>query len=154
MKAQLSHAVFAGCSINGSDDIATATTIEGTPHPTKKRKSKGPSLSTKDKTDEAILQFILNDNDERSRITTLSPSTTTMTALISTSKDEYIREKKQILVRANEIAVAREISDAVDFNLHKWKTCLKELQDMEKYGIAVNHPVFLVPCHKGNRQIA
>ncbi|KAI2492946.1 hypothetical protein MHU86_21585 [Fragilaria crotonensis] len=39
--------------------------------------------------------------------------------------------------------MAREISDAVDFNLQKWKTCLKELQDMEKDGIAVNHPVFL-----------
>lgn len=77
MKAQLSHAVFAESSINGSDDIATATTIEGSPCPTKKRKSKGPPLSTKEKTDEAILRFILNNNDEHLRITTLSPSTTT-----------------------------------------------------------------------------
>ena len=141
MKAQLSHAVFAESSINGSYDITTATTIEGSPCPTKKRKSKGPPSSTKEKTDEAILRFILNDNDEHLRITTLSPSTTT--TAITDSKDEYIREKKRIAVRADEVAMAREISGAVDFNLHKWKTCLKELQDMEKDGIAVNHPIFL-----------
>jgi hypothetical protein len=39
--------------------------------------------------------------------------------------------------------MAREISDAVDFNLQKWKVCLRELQDMEKDGISVDHPLFL-----------
>ena len=141
MKAQLSHAVFAESSIDGCDHITTPITIEGTPCPKKKCKSKGPPSSNKEKTDEAILRFILNDNDEHLRITTLSPTTTT--TAITSCKDEYIQEKKRIAVSADEVAMAREISDAVDFNLQKWKTSLKELQDMEKDGIADIHPVFL-----------
>ena len=89
MKAQLSQAVFAESSINGSVDIITTPTIvDGTPCPTKKQKSKGPTSSTKEKTDEAILRFILNDNDEQSRITTLSLSATT--TAVSSSRDDYI----------------------------------------------------------------
>jgi len=141
MKAQLSHAVFAESSIDGCDHITTPITIEGTPGPKKKCKSKGPPSSNKEKTDEAILRFILNDNDEHLRITTLSPTTTT--TAITSCKDEYIQEKKRIAVSADEVAMAREISDAVDFNLQKWKTSLKELQDMEKDGISVDHPLFL-----------
>ena len=97
MTAQLSQDVFAEFPINGSDN-RTPTTKEGTPCPTKKHKSKGPPSSTKEKTDEAILCFILNDNDHKhSEITTLSPSTAT----IASSRDEYIRETKRIAVRAN-----------------------------------------------------
>jgi hypothetical protein len=55
----------------------------------KKKTSKGPTSSTKEKTDEAILRFILNDNDEQSRITTLSPPSATTTA-VSSSRDDYI----------------------------------------------------------------
>ena len=108
----------------------------------KKKTSKGPTSSTKEKTDEAILRFILNDNDEQSRITTLSPPSATTTA-VSRSRDDYIREKKRITVRADEVAMAREISDAVDYSLQKWKVCLRDLQDMEKDGISVDHPLFL-----------
>jgi hypothetical protein len=108
----------------------------------KKKTSKGPTSSTKEKTDEAILRFILNDNDEQSRITTLSPPSATTTA-VSSSRDDYIREKKRITVRADEVAMAREISDAVDYSLQKWKVCLRDLQDMEKDGISVDHPLFL-----------
>jgi hypothetical protein len=143
MKAQLSQAVFAESSITGStrDNAAAAPIEEGTGTPsTKKRKSKGPPSSTKEKTDEAILRFILNDNDEQSRITNLSQSTTPP---ITSSRDEYIQEKKRIAVRADGVALAREISDAVDFSLQKWKVCLKELQEMEKDGISVDHPLFL-----------
>jgi hypothetical protein len=31
----------------------------------------------------------------------------------------------------------------VDYILQKWKVCLRELQDMEKDGISVDHPLFL-----------
>jgi hypothetical protein len=140
MKAQLSQAVFAESSINGSVDIITTpTTVDGTPCPTKKRKSKGPTSSTKEKTDKAIIRFIFNVNDEQLRITTLSPSATT--TAVSCSRDDYIREKKQIAVRADKVAMAREISDVVDYRLQKWKVCLRELQDMEKGGISVDHPL-------------
>jgi hypothetical protein len=142
MKAQLSQTVFAESSINGSVDIITTpTTVDGTPCPTKKRKSKGSTSSTKEKTDKAILCFLLNDNDEQSRITTLSPSATT--TAVSSSRDDYIREKKQIAVRADDVAMSRDISDVVDCSLQKWKVCLRELQDMEKDGISVDHPLFL-----------
>ena len=69
---------------------------------------------------------------------TTSPSTAT-----STTRDEYIQVKKRIAVRADEVAMACEISDAVDLNLQKWKDTLKHLQEMENDGIPVNHPIFI-----------
>ena len=77
------------------------------------------------------------DRDE-SRTTT-SPGTTTT----SSSRDEYIQVKKRIAVRADEVAMAREVSDAVDMNLQKWKDTLKHLQEMENDGIPANHPIFI-----------
>jgi hypothetical protein len=127
-------------SISGSDGLTTQTIVGlRTPsHPTNTHKSKEPPSSTKEKTDKAILCFILKDNDEQARITTLSQSTTSSS--ITASRDEYIWETKQITA----VHAARKISDAVvDYSLQKWKICLKELQEMKKNGISVDHPVFL-----------
>ena len=133
MKAQLSQDAFAESSIKGSDAVET-------PSPKKIRTLKGPPSSTKDKTDEAILRYILKDSADEARTTTASSGATTTT---TTSRDEYIREKKRIAVRADEVAMAREISDSVDFNLQKWKGALKDLREMENDGIPVDHPIFI-----------
>jgi hypothetical protein len=134
MKAQLSQDAFAESSIKGSDAVET-------PSPKKIRTLKGPPSSTKDKTDEAILCYILKDSADEARTTTASSGATTTT---SSSRDEYIREKKRIAVRADEVGMAREISDLVDFNLQKWKGALKDLREMENDGIHVYHPIFIV----------
>ena len=68
---------------------------------------------------------------------------TTAAAVTSSAKDEYIREKIRIAVRADDVAMAREVSDAVDLSLLKWKAALKDLQDMKADGIPVNHAVFI-----------
>jgi hypothetical protein len=39
-------------------------------------------------------------------------ATTAAAAVTSSAKDEYIREKKRIAVRADDVAMAREVSDA------------------------------------------
>lgn len=141
MKAELSPDVFAESLIHGGGSSVAARTSneaiggqEGTPFLTKKRKSRGPPSSTKDKTDEAILRFLSKEetDDAQERI------------VASSSKDEYIQEKKRIVVRADEIARAREIAAAVEFNLQKWKKCLNELRDMEKNdGFSVDHPIYI-----------
>jgi hypothetical protein len=65
----------------------------------------------------------------------------TTTRTTASAKDEYIREKKRIAVRLDEKAMAREVSDAVDLSLQKWKATLKELQEMEAQGIPTGHPI-------------
>jgi hypothetical protein len=61
----------------------------------------------------------------------------------SSAKEEYIREKKRIAVCADDVAMASEVSFAVDLSLQKWKAALKDLQDMKADGISANHSIFI-----------
>ena len=71
--------------------------------------------------------------------------TTTMSTATASAKDKYIREKKRIAVCLDDQAMAREVSDAVDLSLQKWKAALKELHEMEAHGIRTDHPISLGP---------
>lgn len=146
MKAELSPDVFAESLIHGSrgSSVAASTSNEAigqeeTPFSTKKRKSRGPPSSTREKTDEAILRFLSTQETDDAQERTVASRT-----VASSSKDEYIQERKRIVVRADEVARTREISAAVEFNLQKWKKCLNELKDMEKNdGFSVHHPIYI-----------
>jgi hypothetical protein len=61
----------------------------------------------------------------------------------SSAKEEYIHEKKRIAVCADDVAMAREVSDAIYLSLQKWKAALKDLQDMKADGIPANHAIFI-----------
>ncbi|KAI2510247.1 hypothetical protein MHU86_4125 [Fragilaria crotonensis] len=108
-----------------------------------KKSKRGPPSGAKERTDEAILKFInqqlLEDKNDASEKETTSAAG----AVTSSAKEEYIREKKRIAVRADDVAMAREVSDAVDLSLQKWKAALKDLQDMKAGGIPANHPIFI-----------
>ncbi len=78
-----------------------------------------------------------NDSSEKDE-------TTAAGTVTSSAKEEYIREKKRIAVRADDVAMemARKVSDAVELSLQKWKAALKDLQDMKADGIPANHAIF------------
>ena len=145
MKAQLTKDVFSESIIDGiiaDDDNLDATTTSFESGKRQRRTyNKGkppPSTSgTKEKTDEAILKYINSSLIESNNLT--ERMTTTRTT--ASAKDEYIREKKRIAVRLDDQAMAREVSDAVDLSLQKWKATLKELQEMEAQGIPTGHPI-------------
>jgi hypothetical protein len=106
------------------------------------RKTKGPPSSTREKTDEAILHHLLKDQTDDARSMFAGPSTS--------SKEEYLREKKRIAMRVDEVAAARDVSamardasDAVDLNLKKWKATLQDLKEMKEAGFDEIHPIFL-----------
>ena len=153
MKAELRSDVFAESSIDGSiaiadrdeEDIEDVTTASQKRHTNKRTRRLGgpPSSGAKEQTNEAILKFInqqlLEDKNDASEKETPSAAG----AVTSSAKEEYIREKKRIAVRADDVAMAREVSDAVDLSLQKWKAALKDLQDMKAGGIPANHPIFI-----------
>lgn len=145
MKAQLSNDVFAESLVQGSSctTSAAAAVMTPPPRPRMNRKTKGPPSSTREKTDEAILHHLLKDQTDDARSMLAGPST-------SSTKEEYIREKKRIAVRVDEVAAARDISamardasDAVDLNLKKWKATLQDLKEMKDAGFDEIHPIFL-----------
>jgi hypothetical protein len=77
-----------------------------------------------------------NDSSEKEE-------TTVAGTMTSSAKEEYIREKKLIAVCADDVAMAREVSDAVHLSLQKWKAVVKDLQDMKADGIPANHAIFI-----------
>jgi hypothetical protein len=153
MKAQLTKDVFAESNIDGSvvvNELDTPTTAAEPKRPRRTYNKLGPppSSSAKERTDEAILKYINsslmeNSSDQDSRSTRSMSRIASRTSSTGTSaKDEYIREKKRIAVRVDDVAMAREVSDSVDLSLQKWKATLKDLQEMEADGIPTNHPIF------------
>jgi len=146
MKAQLTKDVFAESSIDGSiidtelDTPTTATEPKAKrPRRTYNKGGPPPSSGAKERTDEAILKYINSSLMEKNSDHDSSRSTSTSR---TSAKDEYIREKKRIAVRVDDVAMAKEVSDAVDFSLQKWKATLKDLQEMEADGIPTDHPIF------------
>jgi hypothetical protein len=143
MKAQLSNDVFAESLVQGSISTTSAAAVMTPPPPRMNRKTKGPPSSTREKTDEAILHHLLKDQTDDARSMLLAgPSTS--------SKEEYLREKKRIAIRVDEVAAARDISamardasDAVDLNLKKWKATLQDLKELKEAGFDEFHPIFL-----------
>ena len=84
----------------------------------------------------------MKDQTDDARSMLAGPSTS--------SKEEYLREKKRIAMRVDEVAAARDISamardalDAVDLNLKKWKATLQDLNEMKEAGFDEIHPIFL-----------
>ncbi len=131
MKAELRSDVFAESSIDGSivitdrdeeDIIEGETTASQGRHTNKRTRRLGgpPSSGAKERTDEAILKFInqqlMEDKNDASEKET---TTTAAGAVTSSAKEEYIREKKRIAVQADDVAMAREVSGAVDLSLQK-----------------------------------
>ncbi|KAI2494128.1 hypothetical protein MHU86_20399 [Fragilaria crotonensis] len=155
MKAELRSDVFAESSIDGSivitdrdeEDIDFETTASQERHTNKRTRRLGgpPSSGAKEQTDEAILKFfnqqLMEDKNDASE---KEMTTAGAGAVTSSAKEEYIREKKRIAaVRADDVAMAREVSDAVDLSLQKWKAALKDLQDVKAGGIPANHAIFI-----------
>ena len=48
--------------------------------------------------------------------------------------DDYIQEKKRMAVEVFNIAMEKEITDAVDTSLNKWKASLSELRELKEDG--------------------
>jgi hypothetical protein len=67
MKAHLSNDAFAVSLVQGSIRTTSAAAVTTTPPPRVNRKIKGPPSSTLEKTDEAILHYILKDQTDDNR---------------------------------------------------------------------------------------
>ena len=120
MKAKSSIDVFAELSIDGSilitdrdEDIEDKTTASQERHTTKRTRRLGgpPSGGAKERTDEATLIFMNEQWMENKNDASEKDETTATGAVISSAKEEYIREKKRIAVCADDVAMAREASD-------------------------------------------
>jgi hypothetical protein len=120
MKAKSSIDVFAESSIDGSilitdrdEDIEDKTTASQERHTTKRTRRLGgpPSGGAKERTDEATLIFMNEQWMENKNDASEKDETTATGAVISSAKEEYIREKKRIAVCADDVAMAREASD-------------------------------------------
>ena len=150
MSAQLTKDVFSESTIDGivvgndNDNNMDATTTASESSKRQRRTyNKGrppPSSGTKERTDEAILKYIKSSLMESNNLT--ERMTTTMSTATASAKDKYIREKKRIAVCLDDQAMAREVLDAVDLSLQKWKAALKKLHGMEAHGIRTDHPIF------------
>ena len=150
MKAELSNDVFAESSIDGSinrsdDADNTAATTGKKPRSRYFKGGPPPSSGAKERTDEAILKYLVNHDSTMMAVANDDSSNERRTAAAASTaaKDEYMREKKRIAVRADEVAMAREVSDAVDVSLQKWKASLKDLQSMMADGIPTDHPIYI-----------
>ena len=132
MKAELSADVFSESSVPG---ICADTEIAVTPTAKKNRMKKktGPPSSTKEQTDNAILRYISRTEQQDSTGGSITSSRSAFSTA-STAKDDYIREKKRMAVEVFDIAMEKEITDAVDTSLKKWKASLSELRELKEDG--------------------
>ena len=85
-----------------------------------------PLSSTKEQTDNAILRYISRTEEQESSRGSMTSSRSGFSTA-STAKDDYIREEKWMAVEVFDIAMEKEITDAVDTSLKKWKASLSEL---------------------------
>jgi len=143
MKAELSADVFSESLVPGSVSDETAVTPATKKHQFNRNKRKGPPSSTKEQTDNAILRYISRNEHRDSTGGSLTSSRSGFSTS-STAKDDYIREKKRMAVEIFDIAMAKEITDAVDTSLKKWKASLLEVRELTEDGITgTDHPLYI-----------
>jgi hypothetical protein len=140
MKAELSNVVD---EINIDTTTASESCKRQRPM---QNKGRAPlSFGTKEKTNETILKYI---NSSLTECNNLMEQMTTSHAGTASTKYNYIRrEKNGIAVCLDDQAMARDVSDAVNLSLQKWKATLKELHEMEASGIQLI-TLFLLPPEK------
>jgi DNA-binding TFAR19-related protein (PDSD5 family) len=144
MKAKLNEEVFAQTSsVTGAmagdsnqEDYASRPSLT----PTAASRKRTVAVARREQTDQAFMRLM----EMLSSPAVLSAAARDTSA----AKDSYIEAERRIAIEQAEctkvlhdIAVGKEISDAVDVHLKKWKESLKELENVEQ-DFGIDHALY------------